>query len=97
MVDSNANDRSGIDILNWVELAVALALAFVQMPTAACSPPTLAAVLRRSDDDSHDHDAHHEGGHEPPHDHAHGGLRGFVAGMLGHSHDPADSGGLIRL
>ena len=30
--------------------------------------------------DDHDHDAHH-----------HGGLAGFVASILGHSHDPADS------
>lgn len=27
----------------------------------------------------------------PTHDHSHGGLRGFVAGILGHSHDPADA------
>lgn len=48
------------------------------------------AAMAREPDDSHDH-AHGDGEHGHPHDHAHGGLRGFVAGILGHSHDPADS------
>lgn len=35
----------------------------------------------------HGHD--HE--HEPGHEHAHRGLRGFLAAIAGHSHDPADA------
>jgi cation diffusion facilitator family transporter len=40
-------------------------------------------------DPRHDHD--HAHGHEHDHGHAHGGIRGFLASVIGHSHDPADS------
>lgn len=43
---------------------------------------------------NHAHDEHHDAeadNHDHPHDHSHGGLRGLIAGVLGHSHDPADS------
>lgn len=39
--------------------------------------------------DDHEHADPHE--HEHPHGHSHGGVRGLLAGILGHSHDPADS------
>jgi cation diffusion facilitator family transporter len=50
-------------------------------------------VAGESGDDSHAHDAREDGAHEQWHSHdsPHGGIRGFVAGILGHSHDPADS------
>lgn len=47
-------------------------------------------MARGSGDESRGHDAREDGEHGHPHDHAYG-LRGFVAGVLGHSHDPADS------
>jgi cation diffusion facilitator family transporter len=37
----------------------------------------------------HDHDHAHDGEHG--HDHAHGGIAGFLASIVGHSHDPADA------
>ena len=40
-------------------------------------------------DHGHDHGEHDHDDHG--HDHAHGGFRGFLASIVGHSHDPSDS------
>lgn len=42
-------------------------------------------------DHAHLHDHEHPRDHEQGHEHRHGGLTAFLAGLLGHSHDPADS------
>lgn len=41
--------------------------------------------------DDHDPGEHGHDHHEHGHEHAHGGVRGFVASVVGHSHDHADS------
>jgi Co/Zn/Cd efflux system component len=39
----------------------------------------------------HDHGEHRHDHLEHGHEHVHGGIRGFLASVVGHSHDPADS------
>jgi cation diffusion facilitator family transporter len=43
------------------------------------------------DEHGHDHDDHGHDHGEHGHDHSRGGIRGFVASVVGHSHDHADS------
>ena len=45
----------------------------------------------RDPDHDHDHDDDRAHEHDAEHAHAHGGITGFLASIVGHSHDPADS------
>lgn len=45
----------------------------------------------RGHDHDHDHDDDRAHEHDAEHAHAHGGITGFLASIVGHSHDPADS------
>lgn len=61
------------------------------MPLRKAQPYTCSVPSEMT---NHSHDqrgAEEPRAYEHPHDHAHGGLRGLLAGVLGHSHDPADS------